>query len=141
METGYQKTILPEKDSSGQLTYRTFVTTTDKGEFGPFEEQSTWYIRIGKKMTPTLVETGQIQTPSIEFGSFSLGQPVATADIDTDGDYDLLGDLRWERMNPVDLLVAGQLQGPHVTIEFENDGRTDSISLPTDAGFLTTRQS
>ena len=137
METGYQKTILPEKGSSGQLTYQTFVTRTETGDFGPLDQQSTWYIRVGKKMTPTLVQTGQIHKAAVETGSFTLGQPIAADDIDTEERYDLLGDLRWERMNPVDLIVSGRFQGPHVMIENEHERGPDSISLPVDTEFLT----
>ena len=88
-------------------------------------------------MTPTLVQTGPIHKAAVETGSFTLGQPIAADDIDTKDRYDLLDDLRWERMNPLDLIVSGRFQGPHVTIESEGERGPDSISLPVDTGFLT----
>jgi CRISPR-associated protein Csc1 len=141
METGFQKTILPG------VAYQTYVTSSDADGFSSFPESSAWYIRVGKKMTPTLVETGEIRTAPVESGSFRLGQPVSTddIDIDSDGDYDLLGDLRWERMYPVGLLLAGRLHGPYVKVrigqdiegERQADQTSGTVSLPTEAGFLT----
>jgi CRISPR-associated protein Csc1 len=141
-QTGFQKTILPG------TSYRTYAiagtAAAADGAFDAFEERSTWYIRVGKKMTPALVETGALTEASIETGPFDLAQPVSTADIDTTDAYDLVGDLEWERMYPVDLLLRGRLRGPHVRVDrqtvhhFGRQGDSGTVSLPAEAGFLHT---
>lgn len=129
-ETGHQKMIEPG------TRFTTFLTTPDEEVCDRLSETLPTYIRVGKKMTSTRVETDRHEA-TIEDGSFDLGQPISDIDY-PDGAYDVRGNVHWERMAPVDLLTEARLDGRHATIGPEFDHR-DEIALPVDTGFLARR--
>lgn len=129
-ETGHQKMIAPGTE------FRTFLTTRDADAHDRLREAIPAYVRVGKKMTNTRVETHSHEAP-VEEGVFDLGQPVGDIDYPQDS-YDVRGGLHWERMAPVDLLTAARLDGAHATVEPAFSGR-EPVALPADTAFLAQR--
>lgn len=130
METGYQKSILPGS------TFRTYIVYDTSERVDDLVEKSPTYIRLGKKMSSARVDVTDLGRHSTESGDFDLSQPVSNKDLDFDNEYDLLGNLRWERMNPVDLLVEGELNGPHISFTSSKENNGERIELPSNAKFL-----
>lgn len=130
METGYQKTILPESD------FRTYIISRENEEAKDLVENSPKYIRIGKKMASSRVEVTDLGKHETKSGDFELSQPVSTKDLDLKTEYDLLRNLRWERMNPVDLLIEGELNGPHLSFTVSRGKDEEQVELPAKAEFL-----
>lgn len=130
METGYQKSILP-----GSM-FRTYIVSGTSEKVDNLVDESPTYIRLGKKMASARVEVSDIGLHETESGDFELSQPVSNKDLDFDNEYDLLGNLRWERMNPVDLLVEGELNGPHISFPVSHGNHEEQIELPANAKFL-----
>lgn len=130
METGYQKSILPGSE------FRTYILSRKGEKADDLVEESPTYIRIGKKMASSKVEVTDLGRHEPESGDFELSQPVSTKDLDLNKEYDLLRDLRWERMNPVDLLVEGKLNGPHLSFSVPRGRDEERVELPAKAEFL-----
>jgi CRISPR type I-D-associated protein Csc1 len=130
METGYQKSILPGSE------FRTYIVSRDGEKASDLVEESPTYVRIGKKMASSKIEVTDLGRHEPESGDFELSQPVSTKDLDLDKEYDLLRNLRWERMNPVDLLVEGELNGPHLSFTVPRGGDEERVELPAKAEFL-----
>lgn len=130
METGYQKSILPGS------TFMTYIVSSTDERGDTLVERSPTYIRLGKKMASTRVEISDLGEFEAESGDFDLSQPVSIKDLDFDNEYDLLGNLCWERMNPVDLLVEGELNGPHISFTVGEGETEQRIELPANAEFL-----
>jgi len=130
METGYQKNILPG------AKFRTYIVTKGGERVSGLIEESPLYVRLGKKMSSAKVKLNDLGRFEVEDGYFMLSQPVSTKDLDFDGKYDLLGNLHWERMNPVDLLIEGELSGPHISIAESRRMDQGLVQLPADTEFL-----
>jgi len=130
METGYQKSILPGSE------FRTYIVSRDGEKASDFVEESPTYVRIGKKMASSKIKVTDLGGHEPESGDFELSQPVSTKDLDLDKEYDLLRNLRWERMNPVDLLVEGELNGPHLSFTVPRGRDEERVELPAKAEFL-----
>jgi CRISPR type I-D-associated protein Csc1 len=130
METGYQKSILPGSE------FRTYVVSREIEKAEDLVEESPMYIRVGKKMASSKVEVTDLGKHEPQSGDFELSQPVSTKDLDLNKEYDLLRNLRWERMNPVDLLVEGELNGPHLSVTVSRGGDEERVELPAKAEFL-----
>lgn len=130
METGYQKSILPDSK------FRTYLLSGGSEETDRLLSESPTYIRLGKKMASARVEVSDLGRHPTESGEFELSQPVSIKDLDFDDEYSLLGDLRWERMNPVDLLVEGKISGPHVSFTVSGEKGDEQLKLPANAEFL-----
>ncbi len=130
METGYQKSILPGSE------FRTYVVSRQNERADDLVKESPMYIRIGKKMTSTKVDVTDLGRHEPESGDFVLSQPVSTKDLDFNNEYDLLRNLRWERMNPVDLLVEGELNGPHLSFTVSHGRDEERVELPANAEFF-----
>lgn len=131
-ETGHQKMVAPS------TTFRTFVTTTDSEIRDELVEAIPPYVRVGKKMTSARVDVHGHEA-AIESGHFSLGHPISDLDY-PDGSYQLRGNVEWERMAPVDLLIGADLEGRYAEINPEFSPQLDaSIKLPVDTTFLARR--
>jgi len=130
METGYQKSILPGSE------FRTYIISSKGGKADNLVEESPTYVRIGKKMASSKVEVTDLGRHESESGDFELSQPVSTKDLDLNKKYDLLRNLRWERMNPVDLLVEGELNGPHLSFTVPRGRDEERVELPAKTEFL-----
>jgi CRISPR type I-D-associated protein Csc1 len=130
METGYQKSILPGSK------FRTYIVSEKSEKTDDLVADSPMYVRIGKKMASSKVEVTDLGRHEPESGDFELSQPVSTNDLDFDDEYDLLGNLRWERMNPVDLLVEGELNGSHLSFTVPRGRDEERVELPANAEFL-----
>ena len=130
METGYQKSILPGSE------FRTYIVSRDGEKASDLVKESPTYVRIGKKMASSKIEVTDLGRHEPESGDFELSQPVSTKDLDLDKEYDLLRNLRWERMNPVDLLVEGELNGPHLSFTVPRGMDEKRVELPAKAEFL-----
>ena len=131
METGYQKSMLPAS------TFRTYMVSKGGVKITNLLEESPFYVRLGKKMTSARVQLVDLGRFEVEEGEFKLSQPVSTKDLDFDDEYALLSNLRWERMNPVDLLIEGKLSGPHISFTVSRGEGEESLELPADAKFLS----
>jgi len=130
METGYQKSILPGSK------FRTYVVSENGEEVDRLVGESPTYIRLGKKMASARIEVADLGKHEASSGEFELSQPVSTRDLDFDDEYDLLGNLRWERMSPVDLLIEGKLDGSHLSFTVPRGRDEERIELPSKAEFL-----
>lgn len=130
METGYQKSILPDS------VFRTYITSDGSKKADNLVEKSPTYIRVGKKMASSKVEVTDLGKHEVESGNFELSQPVSTKDLNLDEEYSLIRNLRWERMNPVDLLVEGELNGPHLSFTVPHKGDQEEVELPAKSKFL-----
>jgi CRISPR type I-D-associated protein Csc1 len=130
METGYQKSILPGSK------FRTYILSDGNKEAGRLVKESPTYIRIGKKMASARAKVSDLGKHQTETGEFDLSQPVSNKDLNFNDEYNLLGNLRWERMNPVDLLVEGEISGPHVSFTVSRERTEERIELPANAEFL-----
>lgn len=130
METGYQKSIIPGS------AFRTYIIADKSEEVDDLLEQSPTYVRVGKKMASARVEIFDLGRFKTKSGDFNLTQPVSCKDLDFENEYDLLGNLRWERMNPVNLLVEGRLNGPHLSLNDSQRKNEERIELPSSAEFL-----
>lgn len=130
METGYQKSILPGSE------FRTYILSDGSRVADRLVQESPTYIRLGKKMASARAEISDLGRHQIETGEFNLSQPISNRDLNFDGEYNLLGDLRWERMNPVDLLVEGTISGPHVSFTVSHERTEERIELPANAELL-----
>lgn len=130
METGFQKSILPGSE------FKTYVVSREGEKTGDLVEESPMYVRIGKKMASSKVEVTDLGRHEPESGDFELSQPVSKKDLDFKNEYDLLGNLRWERMNPVDLLIEGDLNGPHLSFTVSRGRDEEKVELPASAEFF-----
>ena len=130
METGHQKSILPDS------RFRTYLVCEESEEVDWLIDRTPTYIRLGKKMSSARVEISDHGRHKPELGEFKLSQPVSVNDLDFDAEYRLLGNLNWERMNPVDLLVSGRLDGPHISLTDPTENEDKRIELPANAEFL-----
>jgi CRISPR type I-D-associated protein Csc1 len=130
METGFQKSILPGSE------FRTYIVSREGKKAGYLVEESPMYVRIGKKMASSKVEVTDLGRHEPKSGDFELSQPVSTKDLDLNKEYDFLRNLRWERMNPVDLLVEGDLNGPHLSFTVPRGRDEERVELPANAEFL-----
>jgi len=130
METGYQKSILPGSE------FRTYVVSRESKKVNDLVEASSTYVRIGKKMASTKIKITDLGKYKSHSGDFELSQPVSTEDLDFNNEYDLLRNLRWERMNPVDLLVEGELNGPHLSFTVPRGRDEERVELPANAEFF-----
>lgn len=133
-ETGHQKMVVPDR------SFVTFITTTEDTTQCRLVEEIPPYIRVGKKMSNARVRT-TAHTAFIESGEFQLDHPVSDLDL-LDDAYDIIGDLHWKRMTPVDLMVQATLKGRHATVEPEfrpSDEPQRTVTLPVDTQFLARR--
>ncbi len=130
METGYQKSILPGSE------FRTYIVSRESEKVDDLVEASPTYVRVGKKMASTKIEVTDRGKYESQSGDFELSQPVSTKDLDFNNEYDLLRNLRWERMNPVDLLVEGELNGPHLSFTVPRGRDEEKVELPANAEFF-----
>lgn len=130
METGYQKSIVPDS------IFRTYIVSRGSETVDELVDSAPKYIRLGKKMSSAKVDVTDLGTHEVDTGTFELSQPVSNKDLNLTTEYDLVGDLRWERMNPVDLLLKGKLVGPHISFTTNWWGVEDQVQLPSNATFL-----
>lgn len=131
-ETGFQQYIEPGS------TFRTFIrvkpdtdTTVDD-----VLHQIQPYIRTGKKMTTTRVET-HTHKARPQTGEFTLGQPIALPDFNQKN-YHPYKNMDKESLN-VDILQSGDLTGEYIEVEPVRtpvDGMTETVALPTQTSFL-----
>lgn len=129
-ETGHQKMIAPEQP------FVTYMTTTEAERHQQLLETLPSYIRLGKTMATARVETATHAVP-IEMGEFSLGQPIAAPDYESET-YELLGGLRWQRMRPADLILEADVEGPYARLKPTFD-LSESVCLPTATEFFAQR--
>lgn len=126
-EKGHMKMIDPG------ITFRTYAVCDDKAIRDTVLDQLPPYARVGKKLSLARVTTDSFEAP-IQEGNFELSHPIADLDIDRSM-YTIEGGLEWERMNPVDLITAADLVGPH--FEFGGDSPQ---AFPSDLRFFDTAE-
>lgn len=131
-ETGFQTYLNPG------TTFRTFIRVDPDSDTtaGDVVEQIPSYIRTGKKMTTTRVES-HIHTTSSKTGEFELGQPIAAPDIDTD-EISPYKNLQSTNLN-VTVIQRLTMTGEYVPIEPVRtpvDGIEETLALPTTTSFL-----
>jgi CRISPR-associated protein Csc1 len=86
------------------------------------------YIRIGKKWTKALIEWTALSVQQ-KTGSFMMNHPVLVDDLARMP----VGDLRFSRMIPFDVIEQGRFDGPFCTFSCSNG---DPVQFPTDHRFL-----
>lgn len=122
-ETGHMKMIDPG------ITFRTYAVCDDDATRDAVLEELPSYARVGKKLSLSRVETTSFEAP-VQYGTFELSHPIADLDIDRSM-YTIHGGLKWERMNPVDLITGADLEGPY----FER-GSNNPRTFPSALRFL-----
>lgn len=133
-ETGHMKTIDPG------LGFRSFVLCESEGDRNELLDSIPSYCRLGKKMASTRVQTEPFTAEEAP-GEFELGHPVGILDL-PDDDYEILGNVAYQKMVPVNLLMEASLEGPHITHSPRwQRTRENDLALPTEAGFLVKRDS
>ena len=131
-ETGHMKTIDPG------LGFRSVAICASETDRDELLSALSPHCRLGKKMASTRVETEPFEA-DVESGEFDLGHPVGILDVPTD-EYNILGNVSYKKMVPVNLLMEARLSGAHATFEPRwSARRTEHISLPAEAGFIVER--
>ena len=86
------------------------------------------YIRVGKKRTKALIEWNQLSVRQ-RSGTFTMNHPVLVDDLARMP----VGDIRFLRMIPFDVIEQGRFEGPYVSVTCSD--RTE-VHLPSDLRFL-----
>lgn len=133
-ETGHMKTIDPG------LGFRSFALCKSEADRNELLDSIPAYCRLGKKMASTRVRTEPFKAEK-RSSQFDLGHPVGILDIPKD-EYDILGNISYQKMVPVNLLMQASIEGPHITYSPRWVRHKESdLALPTEAGFLIERDS
>jgi CRISPR type I-D-associated protein Csc1 len=132
-ETGHMKTIDPG------LGFRSFAICASEEARDELLSTISPHCRLGKKMASTRVEVSPFEATQTQ-GEFNLGHPVGMLDVPKD-EYDVLGNVSFKKMVPVNLLIQARLNGDHITIEPEwSTQKGQDVSLPTNAAFIAERE-